>query len=108
MTENIFAKSQHGFLAGKSCITQLFEFLEDVTTALGKGEDVDIIYLDLSKAFDRLPHNRLLKKLWGYVIRGNINAWIEDSLTNRTQSVKINGNFSESILVTSGVQQGSV
>ena len=63
MTDNnLFAKSQHGFLAGKSCVTQLLEFLEDVTTALDRGEDVDVIYLDLSKAFDRVPHKRLLKR----------------------------------------------
>ena len=94
MTDNnCFAKSQHGFLARKSCVTQLLEFLEDVTTALDIGEDVDVIFLDLSKAFDRVPHKRLLKKLWGYGIRGNIHAWIEDFLSNKTQRVKINGNF---------------
>ena len=59
---NLFAKSQHGFRAGKSCITQLLEFLEDVSTALDKGEDVDVIYIDFSKAFDRVPHKRLLNK----------------------------------------------
>ena len=109
MTDNnLFAKSQHGFLAGKSCVTQLLEFLEDVTTALDRGEDVDVIYLDLSKAFDRVPHKRLLKKLWGYGIRGNTHAWIRDFLSNRTQRVKINGSYSESVPVTSGVPQGSV
>ena len=76
--------------------------------ALVKGEDVDVIYLDFSKAFDRVPHKRLLKKLWGYGIRGNIHAWIKDFLFNSTQHVKINGNLSESIQVTSGVPQGSV
>ena len=91
--KNRFAKSQHCFLAGKSCVTQLLEFLEDVPTALDIGEDGDVIFLDLSKAFDRVPHKRLLKKLWGYGIRGNIHAWIEDFLSNKTQRVKINGNF---------------
>ena len=88
---NIFAKSQHGFLAGKSCVTQLLEFLEDVTSALDKGEDVDVIYLDLSKAFDRVPHKRLLRKLWGYGIRGNTRSWIKDFLSNRKQQVNFNG-----------------
>ena len=109
MTENnLFAKSQHGFLAGKSCVTKLLEFLEDVTTALDRGEDVDVIYLDLSKAFDRVPHKRLLKKLWGYGIRGNTHLWIKDFLSNRRHRVKINGSYSESVPVTSGVPQGSV
>ena len=66
---NRFAKSQHGFRAGKSCITQLLELLEDVTTALDKGEDVDVIYLDFSKAFDHVPHKRLLKELCDMVKR---------------------------------------
>ena len=105
---NLFAKSQHGFLAGKSCVTQLLEFLEDVTTALDRGEDVDVIYLDLSKAFDRVPQKRLLKKLWCYGIRGNTHEWIKDFLSNRTQRVKINGSYSESVPVTSGVPLGSV
>ena len=105
---NLFAKSQHGFLAGKSCVTQLLEFLEDVTSALDKGEDVDVIYLDLSKAFDRVPHERLLRKLWGYGIRGNIHSWIKDFLSNRKQQVNVNGKLSKSIPVSSGVPQGSV
>ena len=85
-----------GFLAGKSCVTQLLEFLEDVTSALDKGEDVDVIYLDLSKAFDRVPHKRLLRKLWGYGIRGNIHSWIKDFLRNRKQQVNVNGKLSKS------------
>ena len=55
-----------------------------------------------------MPHKRLLKKLWGYEIRGNTQAWIKDFLSNRTQRVKINGTYSESNQVTSGVPQGSV
>ena len=67
---NLFAKTQHGFRAGKSCVTQLLEFLEDVTTALDKSEDVDVIYLYFSKAFDRVLHV-VIKRLWGYGIRGH-------------------------------------
>ena len=62
-SNNLFSGSQHGFLAGKSCTTQLLEFLEDVTYALDQGTDVDVIYLDFRKAFDKVPHKRLLKKL---------------------------------------------
>ena len=81
-TKNLFAKSQHGFRAGKSCITHLLEFRD-------KGEDVDAIYLDFGKAFDRVPHKRLLKQQWEYGIRGNIHTWIKDFLSNRTRHVKI-------------------
>ena len=49
------------------------------------------VYLDFCKAFDKVPHKRLLKKLWGYEIRGNIHAWMKDFLANITYTVKING-----------------
>ena len=92
---NLFAKRQRCFLAGKSCFTLLLEFLENVTSALDKGEDIGVtmIYLDLSNAFDRVPHKRLLRKLWGYGMRGNIHSWIKDFLGNRTQQVNVNGKF---------------
>ena len=64
MTQNnLFSKAQHGFISGKSCITQLLEFVKDVSRAMDDGEDVDVIYLDFKKAFDKVPHERLLRKL---------------------------------------------
>ena len=69
MTENnLFTTCQHGFIAGKSCTTQLLEYMEDITQALDDGNGVDIIYLDFQTAFDKVPHERLLKNttcLWG-------------------------------------------
>ena len=63
MTENnLFSKAQHGFIKGKSCVTQLLEFLEDITQAMDNGDDVNIIYLDFCKAFVKVPHKRLLQK----------------------------------------------
>ena len=65
LTDNdLYSKAQHGFIKGKSCVTQLLElleFLEDITQAIDNGEDVDVVYLDFCKAFDKVPHNRLLK-----------------------------------------------
>ena len=58
-TNNLFSESQHGFLKGKSCVTQLLEYLEDITEAMDNGKDVDVIYLDFCKAFDKIPHGRL-------------------------------------------------
>jgi hypothetical protein len=55
-------KTQHGFVRGRSCLTNLLEFLEDVTEYVDQGSPVDVIYLDLQKAFDKVPHQRLLKK----------------------------------------------
>ena len=54
-TNNLFPSAQHGFIKGKSCTTQLLEFLEDVSQALDEGDDVDVIYLDFKKAFDKVP-----------------------------------------------------
>ena len=56
-------KSQHGFMSKKSCTTNLLEFLEKMTRILDDGEPADIIYLDFSKAFDKVPHKRLMKKM---------------------------------------------
>ena len=58
---NVFTKSQHGFVSGRSCTTQLLEFMEEATQALDRGEDVDVTYLDFEKAFDKVPHKTLSK-----------------------------------------------
>ena len=82
--------------------------MEDVTNALDQGTDVDVIYLDFRKVFDKVPHTRLLKKLWAYGIRDRIHAWIKNFLTDRKQYVKVDGKSSELVRVTSGVPQGIV
>ena len=95
MTENnFFSPEQHGFISGKSCTTQLLEFLEDLTEALDSGKDVDVIYLYFQKAFDKVPHKRLLKKPWAYGIQGKIHSWIKEFLSNRIQTVLVDGNSS--------------
>ena len=58
MTRMFFSPFQHGFVSGKSCVTQLLGFLDNLTEALDQGDDVDIIYLDFSKVFDKLQHRR--------------------------------------------------
>ena len=65
-TNNLFTECQHRFIAGKSCTTQLLEYIEDITQALDTGMGVDVIYLDFQKAFDKVPHQLLLKKLYAY------------------------------------------
>ena len=82
--------------------------MEDLTEALDAGKDVDVIYLDFQKAFDKVPHKRLLKKLWAYGIRGKIHSWVKYFLKGRTQSVLVDGYRSTKAKVTSGIPQGSV
>ena len=69
---------------------------------------IDAIYLDFQKAFDSVPHKRLIEKLRGNGIQGNVLNWISDFLSCRSQYVTINGYKSRSVPVTSGVPQGSV
>ena len=95
MTENnLFSEAQHGFIKRKSCLTQLLEFLEDITQAIDNGNDVDLIYLDFCKTFDKVPQKRLLQKLHGYGIRGKIHGWVKESLSGREQRVIVNGSKS--------------
>jgi hypothetical protein len=101
-------KAQHGFLKGKSCSSNLLETRDILTEAISQGLAVDVIYTDFSKAFDRVPHRRLLHKLSVYGIRGGLLEWIESWLVGRRQRVVIGDNQSEWVEVTSGVPQGSV
>lgn len=100
--------NQHGFREGKSCLTNLLDYLEFVTDMVDKGNDMDVIYLDFSKAFDKVSHKMLVEKLKLYGIIGQVNEWIEDWLKDRMQRVQINGERSNWISVRSGVPQGSV
>lgn len=105
---SLIRDSQHGFTSGKSCLSNLLDFFEEVTKMLDKGESVDLIYLDFAKAFDKVPHCRLLKKLEAHGVAGNVLNWIREWLRNRRQKVCIDGEFSDWADVTSGVPQGSV
>ena len=84
---NLIRNSQHGFRAKRSCLTNLLEFLEFVTVYIDKGLPVDAIYLDFQKAFDKVPHERLLRKVAAHGISGNVLRWIQRWLSNRQQRV---------------------
>ena len=75
--------SQHGFIPKRACFTNLLEFLEYVTDAVDNGKPVDVIYLDFQKAFDKVPHVRLLHKLKAHGISDNILNWIGERLNLR-------------------------
>ena len=109
MEEQGFLRSdQHGFRGGCSCASQLLEVMELWTKWLDMGLPWDTIYTDFSKAFDSVPHQRLLTKIQSYGIQGNILNWIKDFLHNRRQRVVLGNNFSDWKPVTSGIPQGSV
>ena len=100
--------SQHGFLKARSCLTNMLCFLEEITKWIDVGSPVDIIYLDFQKAFDKVPHQRLLLKLKAHGIGDIITDWIEQWLTDRRQRVVVDGEVSNWKSVLSGVPQGSV
>ncbi|MGL4480946.1 MAG: RNA-directed DNA polymerase, partial [Lactococcus garvieae] len=106
--QNFFNPSQHGFLSRKSCATCLTSFFDHVTKEFDVGKCVIVIYLDMYKAFDQVPHNRLALKLENLGISDPLLTWLKSFLSNRLQSVDINSCISSSLPITSGVIQGSV
>ena len=95
-------------MKGKSCATNLLEFLDKITEDTDKGISTDVIYLDFAKAFDKVPTERLLRKVQSHGIVGRIGAWIRAWLTDRTQRVSVNSKLSGWRKVLSWVPQGSV
>ena len=109
LTENnLLINEQHGFLPKRSCMTNLLITLEEITELFDTGQPIDEIFLDFQKAFDKVPHQRLLYKIEKMGISGQVLNWIEDFLLHRKQRVSINANYSKWTKVKSGVPQGSV
>lgn len=100
--------SQHGFRAGRSCLTNLLEFYHKMFEKYDRSGVVDVIFLDFQKAFDKVPHRRLMVKVRALGIRGRVAQWLEEWLRGRKQRVMVSGTASAWSDVTSGVPQGSV
>jgi hypothetical protein len=99
---------QSGFVPGSSTITQFTEIYDQFCKAVNKGKEIRVVFLDISKAFDRVWHKGLLHKLKKCGITGKLLDWLRDYLTDRQQRVIINGEFSEWGKINAGVPQGSV
>ena len=105
---NLIKSTQHGFMKKKSCLTNLLHCMDEITKILDDGDCADILYLDFSKAFDKVQHQRLLKKMQDLNIDRAILSWIKSWLSDRTQQVVLNGEASGSIPVPCSVGQGTV
>ena len=105
---NIISHNQFGFQRGKSTQDALVLFSKNLYNNLDQSNHVLSIFVDFSKAFDTVPHNILLKKLEFYGIRGVLNNWFKDYLSNRSQQTKVSNHLSNVKTIKFGVPQGSV
>ena len=92
----------------RTCEQQLLGFVSDLHNNLDEGNQTDVLIMDFSKAFDKVGHQRLLRKLDYYGVRGKNLKWIQNFLHRRSQRVVLEGKKSSTIDVESGVPQGSV
>ena len=104
----LISNRQFGFISGRSIVTQLMNYLDLCPRSISAGNVVDSIYLDFAKAFNSVPHKRLLGKLKSYGVSSNIYGWVKAFLTGRSQIVRVNGEKSISAHVISEIPQGSV
>ena len=91
---HIVSRKQHGFVKGRSCLTNLLEVFEHWTSCSDEGYGVDVVYLDYRKAFDTVPHQRLLTKLKGFGLGIGLMKSIGSFLSNRLMLVMVNGQYS--------------
>ena len=111
--DSILADCQRSFRSQRSCETKLDQFVQDIISnldaAVNRGHSqTDLIKMDFAKAFDKVPHRRLLRKFDYYGIRGSTHKWINSWLSGRTQKVVLDGQASDLVPVLCGVPQGSV
>lgn len=104
---NYISEQQHGFFKKRSVDTNMMTFAEHLSQALDDNSQVDVVYTDFSRAFDKINHDLLIKKLTRAGVHGNLLRWIKSYITNRSQAVCVKGYCSRFLPVPSGVPQGS-
>ena len=104
----IIPDSQHGFIPGRSCNTNLLSTYDEITRSLDAGIPCDMVFFDFRKAFDTVSHTKLIDKLTSFGLKKTTIHWIHSYLYSRRQRVVLRGNFAPWAHVTSGVPQGSV
>jgi len=107
LENNLLHKNQYGFIKGRSTSLQLLNIMNKWTEYLGGGQ-IDVMYSDFEKAFDKVSHIRLIYKLKLYGFSKDIITWIQDFLKDRKFRVRVNVSYSAWDSVTSGLPQGSV
>jgi hypothetical protein len=103
LVENgLLNNSQHGFIPGRSCATNLVIFMDKVTKIIDESSSADLFYLDFAKAFDKVPHERLILKHEAKGVTGKVKNWIRELLRDRSQCVVIGDEKSEDCKVSQG------
>jgi len=101
-------EGRHGFRPGYSCESQVMTVCQDIPDSMVNGDRIDAIVIHFSRAFDLVPHDRLLMKIANSGVVLRVVAWVREFLLGRTQTVRVGGQLSEEVRLTSGVPQGSV
>ena len=104
----LFSTHQFGFLIDRSAMQQLLIYIYSLFEAKRLNSEMDVVYMDFRKAFDSVPHNKLLIKLQSIGIHGRLFSWFQYYLTSRRQCVRVGGSHSRFRDVVSGVPQGSI
>jgi retron-type reverse transcriptase len=107
-TNNTLYELQHGFRAKRSCESQIISLIHELSQNNDKNIQTDLIIMDFAKAFDKVPHKRLLYKMKYFGISEQLINWVKSFLSNRTQAILLENMASSKISVTSGVPQGTV
>lgn len=107
-SNNLISKVQHGFIKNRSPCTQLLNILNEWSLGINHRSQINVVYIDYAKAFDKICHRKLLKLLTNIGIGYELLFWLENFICDRSQCVRIDNSFSSIAPVSSGVPQGSV